>query len=198
MGKAETTRQLIIEKSAELFNKYGYDGCSMSDIMSATGLKKGGIYNHFKSKDEIAISAFDYSTKKVFQRFKEELGKKKKAYDKIMTAIDVYASFADDPVVSGGCPIFNTAVDSYHNHPDLKEKAREALLAMKHYVELKLKQGEEDGEFRCKIRISDMALMIHVALEGAIVYYRTVEDTHSITPIVRNIKNYIDSNLEKN
>ena len=44
MQKGETTRELIITTSAELFNTKGYNGSSMSDIMEATGLKKGGIY----------------------------------------------------------------------------------------------------------------------------------------------------------
>ena len=106
MGKAEVTRQLIIEKSAELFNKFGYDGCALSDIMKATNLKKGGIYNHFKNKDEIALAAFDYSVYKVFKRFRERLNRESTAYGKLQATIEVYASFAKDPVVSGGCPIF--------------------------------------------------------------------------------------------
>ena len=49
MNKGEETRSLIIEKSAELFNTLGYNGCSLNEIMEATQLKKGGIYNHFKN-----------------------------------------------------------------------------------------------------------------------------------------------------
>jgi TetR/AcrR family transcriptional repressor of nem operon len=30
----------------------------MADLMAATGLKKGGIYNHFRNKDDIALAAF--------------------------------------------------------------------------------------------------------------------------------------------
>ena len=61
MNKGQSTREMIIEKSAELFNTRGYAGCSLSDIMAATGLKKGGIYNHFRNKDEISLEAFKFS-----------------------------------------------------------------------------------------------------------------------------------------
>lgn len=52
MSKAQETREKILREAAALFNQYGYSGSSMSDIMRVTGLQKGGIYNHFKSKDE--------------------------------------------------------------------------------------------------------------------------------------------------
>ena len=73
MNKGLETRELIIERSAELFNTLGYNGCSLNEIMDATHLKKGGIYNHFKNKDEIALAAFEYSYTKVLKRFKTYL-----------------------------------------------------------------------------------------------------------------------------
>ena len=42
MNKGINTKEKIVEKSAELFSKYGYNGCSLSDIMNETNLKKGG------------------------------------------------------------------------------------------------------------------------------------------------------------
>src|SRR5215204_2083640 len=65
LSKSERTRSFIIEKAAPLFNKKGYAGTSMSDIMVATGLAKGGVYGNFESKDEIAAAAFEFSLNKI-------------------------------------------------------------------------------------------------------------------------------------
>jgi AcrR family transcriptional regulator len=46
-------RQEILRTSARLFQQQGYDGTSMNDIAAALDLSKGGLYHHFKSKDEI-------------------------------------------------------------------------------------------------------------------------------------------------
>ena len=54
MRKGEATRQDIIRKSAPIFNRKGYSGAALSDLMRATGLEKGGIYRHFESKEELA------------------------------------------------------------------------------------------------------------------------------------------------
>jgi len=67
MSKAQETKMRIIEQAAALFNQQGYAGSSMSDLMR--GLQKGGIYNHFRSKDELALEAFDFAVNRVQSEF---------------------------------------------------------------------------------------------------------------------------------
>ena len=52
-AKGELTRRNIIEKSLQLFSVKGYFNTSISDILHATGLTKGGLYCHFKSKEDV-------------------------------------------------------------------------------------------------------------------------------------------------
>src|SRR6266481_2178696 len=59
--KGERTRERIIATVAPVFNQRGYAGTSLEDVMSASGLKKGGVYRHFESKDELALAAFEHS-----------------------------------------------------------------------------------------------------------------------------------------
>ena len=68
MTKGEQTRRQIVEKAAPLFNRKGYEGTSLSDLMNVTGLQKGGIYRHFSSKEELATEAFDYAWQKAASR----------------------------------------------------------------------------------------------------------------------------------
>jgi AcrR family transcriptional regulator len=51
--KGETTRLAIEDAAIELFLSQGYHATSMRQIAEHAGLALGGIYNHFKSKDEI-------------------------------------------------------------------------------------------------------------------------------------------------
>lgn len=51
--KGETTRITIEDAAVELFMEHGYHATSMRQIAEHAGLALGGIYNHFKSKEEI-------------------------------------------------------------------------------------------------------------------------------------------------
>jgi len=67
MTKGAETRRAIIRQAAPIFNRKGFEGAAMSDLMDATGLEKGGIYRHFKSKQQLAAEAFDYAWDVAFQ-----------------------------------------------------------------------------------------------------------------------------------
>lgn len=54
----ETTRH-ILDISADLFARNGYDGVSVRAIARKTGIKESSIYNHFKSKADILETLFD-------------------------------------------------------------------------------------------------------------------------------------------
>lgn len=51
--KGETTRLAIEDAAIELFMEQGYHATSMRQIAEQAELALGGIYNHFKSKEEI-------------------------------------------------------------------------------------------------------------------------------------------------
>jgi len=55
------SRQEILRAAARLFNKRGYDATSMSDVAGALKLSKGGLYHHFRGKDEILFSLMEHA-----------------------------------------------------------------------------------------------------------------------------------------
>src|SRR5690242_10475834 len=51
------TREKILESARRLFNRKGYAGVSIEEIMSDAGLTHGGFYRHFARKDELYAAA---------------------------------------------------------------------------------------------------------------------------------------------
>lgn len=46
-------RAEIVDSARKLFNRHGFDGVSIDQIMSGAGLTRGGFYSHFKSKSDL-------------------------------------------------------------------------------------------------------------------------------------------------
>jgi TetR/AcrR family transcriptional regulator, transcriptional repressor for nem operon len=49
------TRRRILEVAAEAFSDRGYAGTSLSDVLKASGVTKGGFYFHFPSKSLVSL-----------------------------------------------------------------------------------------------------------------------------------------------
>lgn len=53
----EIRTEEIVQAAVQEFLEKGYDGASMDNIARRASLSKGGLYHHFRSKDEILIYA---------------------------------------------------------------------------------------------------------------------------------------------
>lgn len=51
--KSKRSKDQIIQVALSLFSNKGYNETTMADLVAATGLSKGAVYHHFKSKEEI-------------------------------------------------------------------------------------------------------------------------------------------------
>src|SRR5262249_18780548 len=146
--KGEQTRERILLRAARLFNEKGYFGSSLSDVMRVTGLQKGGLYNHFESKERLALEAFDFSLKLIRQRFEQALAGKRHAVDRLLAVIGVFRVYENDPPVPGGCPIMNTAIESDDAHPGLRHRARQAMDEWRNNLCHIVRKGIERHELR--------------------------------------------------
>ncbi len=59
VSKEQTTlnREGILDAAARLYRQQGFKGIGVADITRAAGLTHGGLYRHFKSKEDLAAQA---------------------------------------------------------------------------------------------------------------------------------------------
>jgi AcrR family transcriptional regulator len=191
--KAEKTKEFIITKAAPLFNKKGYAGTSMSDIMKATGLAKGGLYGNFESKDEIAALAFEYSYNQVKEDISKKIRAKKTGVDKLLTIFQYYKNYTVSPSIEGGCPLLNTAVDADDAYPFLKKKARQALQEMLGSLQYLLKKGIEEGSFRKDLNVKKEAELLFAQIEGGIMMAKVLDDVTVLNRLLDNLKYRVET-----
>ena len=195
MSKGTDTRQEILSRAVGLFNKHGYAGVSMSQIMDVTGLKKGGIYNHFKSKEQLALDVFEFAIGKVRERFVEGLQGKKTAPERLHAILAIMARYVSDPPVEGGCPIYNTAVDSLHSHPALQARARAGMEELQGYIRVTVEKGIARNELRAGTSPDQVAAILVSTLEGALMMSKLYNDASYMSRAVQHLASYIDEKL---
>jgi TetR/AcrR family transcriptional regulator, transcriptional repressor for nem operon len=192
MSKAEKTRQYIIEKTAPIFNAKGYAGTSINDMTEATGLTKGSIYGNFSNKDEVALAVFDFNLKKVNSILQQEMEKETSAKQQLLVYVKVYQNFLQYPFPEGGCPVLNTAVEADDTHPELKQRAGNAVLSWKKMVSDRIKKGIAQGEFKKEIDADATALCMIAMIEGATMIARVTGKAQFRTTIMQSVKKMIE------
>lgn len=193
MTKGERTRRRILERSAPVFNTKGYFGASMRDLVQASGLEKGGIYNHFGSKEQLALESFDYAAGIMRARFDTALAGREGALERLFAIVDVLGALVEDPPVAGGCPVLNTAVESDDAHPALKERAREVMSGWLRLVGRIVKEGIQSGELSPETDPRATASVVVATLEGAVMLSRLHDDPAHMRRAVEHLKGHMRS-----
>jgi TetR/AcrR family transcriptional repressor of nem operon len=193
MTKGEQTRKRIVEAAAPIFNKRGYEGSSLNDLMEATGLKKGGIYRHFSSKEELAAEAFDYTWEAAWNARLLRVDEKANGIEKLKQLV---ANFVDHrSPVAGGCPILNTAIDADDGNSVLRAHVLKALRSWVARLQAIVKQAQMRGEAGDGVDPKAVATLIVASLEGALMMSRLERNDEPLRRVQQHLNQYLESEV---
>jgi AcrR family transcriptional regulator len=186
MSKAERTKQFIIEKTAPIINKKGMAGTSLSDIMEATKLAKGGIYGNFENKEEICKESFLYLRSQLAGKLDHAVSQGKTAKEKLFNLLAVYE---DKNNMTDGCPILNFGVEADDTNPFIKEQVKKAILsAQKRFSDIAV-SGIENKELSAEINPEKFGTNAFTRIEGAILCRKVFDNNDQMKVVLESIKN---------
>jgi len=193
MTKGELTRKRIVEAAAPIFNQHGYEGSSLNALMEATGLKKGGIYRHFASKEELAAEAFDYTWEAAWKARLSHVDDKANGINKLKQLI---ANFVERrSPVPGGCPVLNTAVDADDGNPILRSRVGKALRSWTGRLQAYVEEAQQERDAKPDVDPKDVATLIVASLEGALMMSRIQRNDEALRRVQSHLNEYLDNEV---
>jgi TetR/AcrR family transcriptional regulator, transcriptional repressor for nem operon len=190
MTKGELTRKRIVEAAAPIFNQHGYEGSSLNTLMEATGLKKGGIYRHFESKEELAAEAFDYTWETAWAARLLHVDERANGIDKLKQFI---ANFVERrSPIPGGCPVLNTAIDADDGNPVLRARVAKALRSWTARLETYVEEAQQQRQAKPDVDRKAVATLIVACLEGALMMSRIQRSDDSLRRVQSHLNDYLD------
>ena len=197
LSKAERTRQFIIETVAPVFSKNGYIGTSMSDLEVATGMTKGAIYGNFKNKENLALSAFNYSLHNIMRPLNAKVNAETDAISKLKAITDFYRHYYQTHMESmGGCAILNVSIDTHHQNPVLFTRVQDVIRKLKKAIENIIDLGKQEAHIKKGIHTEKYASKIYGMIQGSIFLTMTLNEDRYLTDMMDHIDQMIDSEMK--
>jgi TetR/AcrR family transcriptional regulator, transcriptional repressor for nem operon len=176
-AKGDLTRQNIIEKSMQLFSLKGYFNTSIADIVQATGLTKGGLYGHFRNKEEIWYAVYAECVRIwksiVFQDVKnidDPLERIAKVMENSMK------NYLGAGIFEGGCFLLNSLVDVAGQSPAMSQHLLEGFQGFAHLLRRWLEEAEQQGILKEGLNPAEIANFLVTSLNGAAPLYAASHD----------------------
>ena len=175
--KGDLTRQHILEKSMQLFSVQGYFNTSIAGIVKATGLTKGGLYGHFRNKQEIWYAVYDECVRiwkgVVFQGVRDisdPLGRIERVLENSLK------HYLGAGVFEGGCFLFNALVELAGQSSAMSNHVLKGFKAFSALLRLWLEEAEQKGVLRDGLNLDGIANFLVISLNGAAPLYAASQD----------------------
>jgi len=144
----------------------------MNDIVAESGLSKGAIYNHFKSKEELIVAIYDRFMERTLERLKTMLEAESTASRKLELIGDVaFVATADRPRAFQAMNIeFMVAASRMEAlAPRMEARYNETVGILKGTIQ----EGVDSGEFRGNTDAGDVAAILFAAADGMTFHFAT-------------------------
>ena len=174
--KAEETKNHIIEVAAPIFNKNGYMGTSLSDILDQTTLTKGAIYHYFENKDDLALAALEYNLKLISEIIFSSTKSKSHSCDKLIAFAESFKNHYEFINRMGGCPIINASVDADDGNELIKNRISGFIKMWKKSLKGILEHGKLNSEIKPDVDSEYFAMTFISLIEGSIAMSKGMDD----------------------
>jgi TetR/AcrR family transcriptional regulator, cholesterol catabolism regulator len=155
--KKYSLKERIVQTALVLFEKKGYHGVTVDQIVAESGSSKGGFYHNFKSKDELLYHIHDVFISYVLDKARE-------AYDNCDTPVSRLCAIIQS---------FTKVFDLYKPHitvfyqestyltGDFNQQINEKRDEYRRLIIQVIQEGQANGDFRTEVpaEISAMAII---------------------------------------
>jgi len=191
--KGKLTRQTIIEKSIQLFSVKGYFHTSIADILEAVGITRGGLYGHFRSKEEIWYAAYQECTRIwkdiVFRGVKEAPD----PLDRIRRVIrNSMQDYLGGGVFEGGCFLFNSLVEFSRQSSAMNQHILQGFRGFSRLLHSWLEEARQMAMLKEGLPLEEIANFIVISLNGAGPLYTSSGDPAVWQQTISQLHQYLD------
>jgi len=124
----ELNRERIVAAAGQGFRARGIDGVGIDELMKTAGMTHGGFYNHFSSKEELALEVLNQGFTASLGHVAELISAHPRSSRAALNAIiDSYLSTDDRDHPEHGCASAALAADAGRNGVQAQEEYRRGL-----------------------------------------------------------------------
>ncbi|MFH1985132.1 MAG: TetR/AcrR family transcriptional regulator [Pseudomonadota bacterium] len=190
--KGNLTRRHIVARALQLFTVKGYFNTSISDILLATGLTKGGLYGHFASKEDIWLAVYDAAV--ITWRGVVLTGSREIADPLERIEVTIERNLRDylgGEVFDGGCFFFNMLVELSGQSSRMSRHILKGFVRFSKLMQQWLSEARDQGLVAPDLDVREVADFIVIAVNGAAPLYAASRDPKIWELTIHQLHHYI-------
>ncbi|MBV9313061.1 MAG: TetR/AcrR family transcriptional regulator [Pseudonocardia sp.] len=193
LSEGPSARERILRSARELFNEFGYQKTSFTEIAERAGLTRPAVNHHFRTKEALYAALFDSAKESVVSSGIKNaaaagsLSARLSAFLEAATQVDSrdrsYARFIAASLLDAS------------RHPELRERACGQLDDVRGFIEQALHAAVDSGEIRADIDVPAVTEMLIAVMWGMGLYAGFVGTHEQLEAVVAQFERLLEGTL---
>jgi len=188
----------LLDAALQVIRAKGYSATTVDDICHEAGVTKGSFFHHFKSKDELALSAVEHwgaVTEGLFAS--APYHRAKDPLDRLLGYVDFRGAILKGDLPDYTCLLGTLVQETYDTHPEIRaacdrgmsshiaELTRDIEAARKRYAPRAAWSSESAGYF------------IQTVLQGSFIFAKAKQSPEIVRENLAHLRRYLTSLITK-
>ena len=177
----EGTRALLVENAFKEIHSHGYAGASLDRILASSGVTKGALYHHFKSKAALLHAVIDDAVRPVvLDRWLEPLSESDDPIRTLAESTRARMANATPEVMSCGCPLNNLTQELAGVDEDFRKHLDRIADEWRAGIRAAFERGQRAGNVRKEVDVAAVASLVFATYQGLIGSVKTSHDQDAV------------------
>ena len=181
-GSSAGSRSKLVNATIALLAAKGYESTGIAEILGASKVSRSNFYYHFKSKEELCLSALDKIANLYFNTvIAQTLGNPKlNPAERLQKHFDYLIEVMDTQSCDGGCVFTNLEAEVSDFYPSFRDRLQKIDEYSLQAIESTCRDGIDQKQFRKDIDPAVMANTVLAMFKGASILAKSQKDSKLI------------------
>ena len=186
-------RTRILEAAFSVIRTEGYTAATVDDLCAKAGVTKGAFFHHFKSKEDLAVSAAEHWSTVTSEFFKNApYQRHSDPLDRVLGYVDFRKAILRGEIPEFTCLVGTMVQEVFDTHPAIREACKKSILGHAAEVSKDIALAKKLYTPRAKWAPEGLALHMQAVLQGAFVLAKASRGTEIAAESVTHLRRYIE------
>jgi TetR/AcrR family transcriptional repressor of nem operon len=183
----------LLDAAMSVIRAKGYSATTVDDICHSAGVTKGGFFHHFKSKEELAVSAAGHFSNRADTIFAAAPYRNlPDPLDRLLAYVDFRKAILQGELPQFTCLLGTMVQEAYETHPPIREACEKYISHHAAMVEADISEAMRKYGIVADWNAGSLALYTQAVIQGAFILAKASHGREVAAACLDHLHRYLE------